>query len=152
LPLHWRREEPKPTVLQATTLQPGSAASLPWWNSALRSAGLEAQYRGYLDWVRDRDESRLRPTAEALFRDTGMAEQITDWPALLQAVIDDFVEAVQTWRSDYNNLLQAWQASDKRPQANAIRYQLSALYELTVIEALADRQFLPHYGFPIGVH
>jgi hypothetical protein len=71
---------------------------------------------------------------------------------LLQAVIDDFVEAVHSWRSDYNSLLQAWQASDKRPQANAIRYQLSALSELTVIEALADRQFLPHYGFPIGVH
>ncbi|MBI3303574.1 MAG: DEAD/DEAH box helicase [Deltaproteobacteria bacterium] len=152
LPPYWRRDERKPVVLQATTLQPGDAAALPWWNPASQSPGLETQYLSYLYWVRDQGGSELRPTAEILFRDTAMTDQVTDWSAFLQAVIDDFMEAVQSWRSDYNNLLQAWQAADKRPQANAIRYQLSALYELTVIEALADRQFLPHYGFPIGVH
>jgi hypothetical protein len=29
-----------------------------------------------------------------LFKGTGMAEQVTDWSVLLQAVSDDFVEAV----------------------------------------------------------
>jgi len=81
-----------------------------------------------------------------------MAVQVAEWSALLQAVVDNFGEAVQSWRSDYDNLLLSWHVSEQKPQANAIRYQLSALYELTVIEALADRQFLPHYGFPIGVH
>ncbi len=38
-----------------------------------------------------------------------------------------------------------------KSQGNAIRYQLKLLAELTVIEALADRQFLPSYGFPIGL-
>lgn len=52
---------------------------------------------------------------------------------------------------DYENLFVAWKEAQNRSQANAIRYQLSSLYELTVIEALADRQFLPHYGCPIGV-
>ena len=151
-PLHWRREEPtKPTVLHATTFQSSKLTSLSWWNSELQSPGLEVQYRYYLDWIREQGESVLRPTAEALFKDTGMAEQVNEWSELLQAVSDDFVEAIQGWRSDYNHLLQAWHASDRRPQANAVRYQLSALYELTVIEALADQQFLPHYGFPIGV-
>jgi DEAD/DEAH box helicase domain-containing protein len=152
LPPYWRREEPKPTSFQTTTLHPGNAASLPWWNSTVQSPGLEVQYRSYLDWVRDQCESELRPTAGTLFSGTSIAKQVSDWPTLVQAVVDDFVEAVQSWHSDYNNLLQAWLTSDKKPQANAIRYQLSALYELTVIEALADRQFLPHYGFPIGVH
>src|SRR2546426_10388441 len=83
---------------------------------------------------------------------TGMAVQVAEWSALPQAVVDNFGEAVQSWRSDYDNLLLSWHVSEQKPQAHAIRYQLSALYELTVIEALADRQFLPHYGFPIGVH
>ena len=38
-----------------------------------------------------------------------------------------------------------------KAQANAIRYQLKLLWELTVIEALPDRRFLPRYGFPIGL-
>src|SRR5207248_3964779 len=41
--------------------------------------------------------------------------------------------------------------SNARAQANALRYQMAALYEMTVIEALADRQFMPRYGFPIGL-
>jgi hypothetical protein len=36
--------------------------------------------------------------------------------------------------------------------ANSLRYQLRALHETTVIESLGDRQFLPRYGFPIGLH
>jgi DEAD/DEAH box helicase domain-containing protein len=70
---------------------------------------------------------------------------------LIGGVLDEFRSALQSWREDYENLLAAWRETQNKPQANAIRYQLSSFYELTVIEALADRQFLPHYGFPIGV-
>jgi hypothetical protein len=35
--------------------------------------------------------------------------------------------------------------------ANKVHYQIRERYNMTVIESLADRQFLPRYGFPIGV-
>ena len=41
---------------------------------------------------------------------------------------------------------------DRRRQANAIMHQTRVLAEVTTIEALANHQFLPRYGFPIGVH
>ncbi len=71
-------------------------------------------------------------------------------------IIGDFAAAVFEWRSEFDALFRAWQQIDEtntkypRAQANALRYQMSALYETTVIEALADQQFMPRYGFPIG--
>ncbi len=79
-----------------------------------------------------------------------------DWTAFLNGIIGDFAAAVFEWRSEFDALFRAWQQTDetnaKYPyaQANALRYQMSALYETTVIEALADQQFMPRYGFPIG--
>jgi hypothetical protein len=46
--------------------------------------------------------------------------------------------------------IQIWFPQGERP-ANAIRYQLKIFWDLTVIEAFSDQQFLPSYGFPIGV-
>ena len=46
----------------------------------------------------------------------------------------------------------AFQFTGNAPrQANALRYQTMAFHEMTVIEALADEQFLSRYGFPIGL-
>ena len=36
-------------------------------------------------------------------------------------------------------------------QLNAIAHQADALWETTVIEELGTREFLPRYGFPIGL-
>src|SRR6185437_12605577 len=61
---------------------------------------------------------------------------------------------IRDWSSDFDLMSASWLNAineNNRPQANAIRYQLKILAELTVIEALADRQFLPRYGFPIGL-
>jgi DEAD/DEAH box helicase domain-containing protein len=72
-----------------------------------------------------------------------------------------FKNAVNDWRGDYEALLNAWRdisengvgsrQASPRAQANMLHYQGRALYETTVIEAFADRQFLPRYGFPIGM-
>ena len=78
------------------------------------------------------------------------------WPDLLAQAAGRFERAIREWLEDYVPLLDAWRALDGqntrvRTLSNALRYQMSAFYGMTVIEAMADRQFLPRYGFPIGL-
>lgn len=106
----------------------------------------------FLRWVSVEGESSYRPRIESLLIGTILKDEPSEgWRKLIEKSISQFTEAVANWRADYDPLMGAWQDADRRPLAGALRYQLAALYELTVIEALADRQFLPHYGFPIGV-
>lgn len=75
---------------------------------------------------------------------------------LLESAEDSFEKVLAEWRKDYDTLLENWKAlpptaEHVRATANAISYQLRTLHDITVIEALADLQFLPRYGFPIGL-
>ncbi len=126
------------------------ATQTSWCNPNRQEPGLEPHFLDFLSWVRNVGERRYRPILEMLLRHTPLAE-IGDWRAWIDSMIEQFQDAVRDWRADYDELLQTWRDAVSQRQANAIRYQLSALYETTVIEALADRQFLPRYGFPIGL-
>lgn len=152
LPERWERGVGKPSVAQPPPIHAQTPTLPVWWSPALQATGLEAQFLSFLYWVRDWGEHAYRAVLEEMFARTVLAPALDDWPTFFREVVEQFVAAVQSWRSEYDSLLLSWYVTDDRPQANAIRYQLSSQYELTVIEALADRQFLPHYGFPIGVH
>jgi len=56
---------------------------------------------------------------------------------------------------EHQILVQAWEdqriSSPKSSILNALAYQANGLWRKTVIEELATRQFLPRYGFPIGL-
>ncbi|BAP56346.1 DEAD/DEAH box helicase [Thioploca ingrica] len=101
-----------------------------------------------------RQDSAFKPIVEQLYMGgTESAQQtLLDWNSFIGQVIENFQAVIKEWKKDYSELLKAWKDSSMKAQTNAIRYQLKALYEMTVIEALADGQFLPRYGFPIGVH
>jgi DEAD/DEAH box helicase domain-containing protein len=103
----------------------------------------------------------LRNRIRALMRDCGpMAAENRD-----ESKFESFLSSVHTrlmadvitpWLNDYKTLLASWNEipshdSDQRSMANALQKSCQALYELTTIEALAEAQFLPRYGFPIGV-
>jgi DEAD/DEAH box helicase domain-containing protein len=158
LPPRWDNVVSKPPIAPFTDYLTPPASSL-WWNPARHEPGLEEQFLEYLCWIRDRREAEQRPHLERLFEDTGAAPLLNDWTAFMNRIIADFAAAIQEWRSEYDALFRGWEQIDEkntknvrslRAQANALRYQMSALYETTVIEALADQQFLPRYGFPIG--
>ena len=115
---------------------------------------LSQSFRRDLLRCRDQGDELHRAAAVQLLAGTGLENRAGDFAALLQSVIDQFDQTVKDWNDDYEQLQKAWNEALEaaaKPQANAIRYQLKLLWELTVIEALADRQFLPRYGFPIGV-
>jgi DEAD/DEAH box helicase domain-containing protein len=115
---------------------------------------LSQEFREWLFLLRDVGEERHQGAVGRMLRGTILEERAIDFAPLVQSVIDAFNDAVGDWNRDHEELFAAWAdsvgAGSKAP-ANAIRYQLKLLWELTVIEALADRQFLPRYGFPIGL-
>jgi ATP-dependent helicase YprA (DUF1998 family) len=87
----------------------------------------------------------------------GCPDNILDGTAveLLTDAAHVFEEAIQQWEKEYDCLLKEWKNipnDGNYGAANSLRYQLNILHEITVIEALADAQVLPRYGFPIGLN
>ncbi|MGB7168815.1 MAG: helicase-related protein, partial [Acidobacteriaceae bacterium] len=66
-----------------------------------------------------------------------------------------FAEACAIWKKDYSGLKVAWLAAvasgAKNSVLNAIHHQAKALWQTETIAALAEKRFLPRYGFPISV-
>lgn len=134
----------------------GQIPQQPWCNPARTEPGLEGHFLDFLFWLRDYGGRHYAERVNRLLESTGISRDMETWSSLIDFVIDDFGASVARWREDYETLLLAWYSTDSgnsghKRVANSIRYQLRALYDTTVIESLADQQFLPHYGFPIGL-
>lgn len=149
-PQYWDRG-PKPSVGAFHVHYAPHVTSLPWWNADLSASAPAVAFENHLAWLRKDGFEGSRAFAD-LTRGT-VLEGKTDWLRFLDEAGAQFREACCYWRRYYEDYLRSWQEeADTRPKANALRYQMLNLYEMTVIEALADRLFLPRYGFPIGVH
>lgn len=128
-------------------------------------ADLSGAFRSALVLLRDQPEADDKRDAFSLLAGTGLERHTEDWSSLIEEVIQAFDEAIKVWNDDFEALRSAWNETVQQAlleddqtrrqagkrTANAIRYQLKTLADLTVIEALSDQQFLPSYGFPIGV-
>jgi DEAD/DEAH box helicase domain-containing protein len=98
-------------------------------------------------------------TEDATKTDTALLLQRTPLEGRADAVIIDarasFAKACSTWKKDYAGLKEAWLAAvasgAKNSVLNAIHYQAKALWQIETIAALAEKRFLPRYGFPINV-
>lgn len=151
LPQFWDPSGDKPSV-------PRTAAGLSpphppvWWVHENKS--LAAQFEAYLAWLEAAPDSVQRLACSRIRG--GLDGGISDWTALVAGTRAAITSALATWQDDYRTLNAAWkgvEAEDPngRAQANAIRYQLQSLFEEHVIAALATRQFLPRYGFPVNL-
>jgi hypothetical protein len=89
-------------------------------------------------------------------------DPLDDWEGFVADVKKALETAIAGPREDLSSLREIYSAlpvappanelSRMRARANQLRYQLVELAtDRTVIEVLADRQFLPRYGFPIGL-
>ena len=132
--VRWERGSPKPPV-------DGPDGSIP----------LSGQFADFLGSLGNGDESALRGYVEFLLSETSVNLGTSGWEELSAFASNAFSQAVQDWDSEYEDLLDQWKEASSQGQANAIHYQLRLRHDTTVIEALADRQFLPRYGFPIAV-
>ena len=59
--------------------------------------------------------------------------------------------SISAWRGEFDEFLAAWDLAATRPLANFLHFQLAELRERPVIAHLAEHQFLPRFGFPLGV-
>ena len=127
-----------------------------WWSS--NAASFAQQFSAFLGWAAGVNADDLRQRAAGLLAGTpftSLANPET-WSSSIEKVQRRYSDAVSEWRATYDSLLDGWRQADDssgnaRRQANALRYQAMAFHEMTVIESLADEQFLPRYGFPIGL-
>lgn len=126
---------------------------------------LSGDFRRELLAVRDQPPDDVRSAATALLAGTGLEGEVGGWVVLFDRVVASFDNAIRVWAEDYETLRSVWLEQAERAgveadpgrrrglkrTANAVRYQLNLMADMTVIEALSDQQFLPRYGFPIGV-
>jgi len=134
----WERGGPKPPLQES------------------ESAGVPSLYEQFADFLRTKGAKVLAEQTFDLLAGTPLGSDPVSWNRLIEEAIESFDEAVKGWQREYDTLLDQWKAVQQGQQnaqghANAIYYQLRLRYDTTVIEALADRQFLPRYGFPINV-
>jgi hypothetical protein len=159
MPPWWERGGRKP---ECPSFKPKAELHLPkrWGGGAAITIGLDGPFAHYLEWMRDHKKEAkkegLVDALKSLSEGTAAAELVSDWKAFLSNAVTEFKEAVRSWREECDVLLAGWRSltddtDGARRHAAAIFYQIQALCSITVIEALADRQFLPHYGFPIGL-
>lgn len=153
IPHRW--DGPKRPPVEQLRVEISHLINQPWFNPSRGDIGLEGHFLDFLHWQRDYTKYELKPKLIHLTENTILQEKLYDWTRAFNDTIDAFANAVAVWRKDYEALLLTWfdieEGQAARRVANSIRYQLLALRDTTVIEALCDKQFLPHYGFPIGV-
>lgn len=127
-----------------------SRYNVPAWG--LHAKNLADLFREYLKVVQQNPLPSLVERVQNLFRDTGLESDVKDWNPLIAELLTSYEQAITSWRDNYSELVDSWNSAKSPSQQNAIRYQMQALKDITVIESLADQRFLPRYGFPIGVH
>ena len=112
------------------------------------ASSLRVRFGAFLADVKQNDHSEIVERVNALLEGTAIASGSTAWKELVNSVASAFDEACVDWQRDYDQLLELWRESSNPAQANALNYQLQLRHDITVIETLSDRQFLPRYGFP----
>jgi DEAD/DEAH box helicase domain-containing protein len=104
------------------------------------------------------NDEHVRRTLHGLARGTVLEPSLEHarWPAFAAEQRAAFGSAIAEWIGDLTTLGKTYDGANDdregRRVAKAVRHQLKTVCSIPVIEALADRGFLPRYGFPIGVH
>lgn len=143
VPLRWTRvSEPKPT-----------------WSP--EGVNVSDQFLEFLHQLQT-DNNGFHSRLLDLAKDTGLNTlgKPDGWAEFVISTIDMFTKTIEEWKQDVQQLREAWNEIPSQPKtnvgremakANSIRHMIRTLCDITVIEWLADRRFLPRYGFPINL-
>lgn len=124
-----------------------------WWEPGRSVAEQLERFLGHLG------QRPLLPGARRLLEDTPLARRLEEWAQLVEEARIAFHAAWTAWSGDYDVLVAEWRQRLAQRETtpghvrllNSLAHQAEALWSTTVIEELGTRQFLPRYGFPIGV-
>ena len=122
--------------------------SWPWWKDG---EAPHLQFESFLEFLL-RESNPIKDQLESLLRDTPLSGSVE---RVIRNAQIEFKLACQSWSSDYQSLKSAWQSgiASRAPYStlNAIHYQAKTLWHTPTISSLAERRFLPRYGFPLNV-
>ncbi|MBW1788749.1 MAG: hypothetical protein JRK53_19360, partial [Deltaproteobacteria bacterium] len=116
-------------------------------------------FSGFLSSIEDQPgDFRILLSSLAVGTPLEKIHEESCWREFVSGARECYQDALSDWRDEVDSLRDAWNdihAIDATArdvaQANAIRYQVQTLCELTVIEWFANKRFLPRYGFPINL-
>lgn len=160
-----RNWDTKSDLLRPDAIPPRPAAPMTprpsWYPEAADPAPLRGVFHRFLEHLAIDPNHRTRTVLLSLLAGTPLE------PALRTPSSDamsEFIrgaghrldEADADWRARYGEMYDSWQRIDARDSSasglsNALHRNLEAMYTTTTIEALADGQYLPRYGFPVGL-
>ena len=130
----------------------------PVWSPS--GTSVANQFCGFLDHLKTKG-GKFRSQLSSLAEHTTLVlEDSASWSEFLTSAADIFGEATENWKKEVTQLREAWDEIPAQPRtdvgremakANSIRHMIKPLCQMTVIEWLADRRFLPRYGFPINL-
>jgi hypothetical protein len=141
-----------------------------WWDRKattrpelppLEPRSLAEQFKEHLTRLALAPPPRVIDALTFLLAGTPGAEKLGDLPLFFRSVRESFEQATAPYLEDLNELRMAYNLIPVQPRSNelsrqrgaarALSRQIDTLTSMTVIEALSDRQFLPKFGFPVGV-
>ena len=127
---------------------PDPASPPAWWTADGRP--LEAQFRRYIEHLAGHPGG-IAADLRTILSNARAEERLDDWPRFCEELLDRFDESTTAWRGEFDEFLAAWDLAAAGPLANFLHFQLTELRERPVIAHLAEQQFLPRFGFPLGV-
>jgi Lhr-like helicase len=116
------------------------------------------QFLEFLEKLKEQPGKSVLAALERLLRETPLQDTWKQPVEFLEEVKQRFQQALDPFLEDVKNLrLSYQQLPDQRDvplkaAARAICKQLDTLLSQHVIATLAEQQFLPRYGFPVGLH
>jgi hypothetical protein len=140
----------RPPLSPATPVPPGGLEAESWFRSGSETFPC--------DWFLDFLSSLVQGEVEGvlsrlpgILRGTCLEREVGDLSGLLSEAATQLRGVVEAYQNEYVQLLGAWKEADRKGSCNALCYRLRALYEVNVLEVLSEKQWLPRYGFPVGV-
>ncbi len=127
----------------------------PQWWPQLADTPIYKAYEVWLNHVKARPQE-YEPVLQELLKDTPIASLtgLDQWDSRLSNAQDSLEKILTAPKDGWLRLyeeLRDQQITLGKDAKYAVHKRLRALAETTVIETLADRQYLPRYGFPIGL-
>ena len=151
---YWKDKQPKPAPYRPQHEDDLRGAGSEWWDKAMGADNVQKQFLNFLMWAKTAKGIDIVESCRQLVGESNKHIDLRDWDRFADDTAAVFDKTTTQWLGDYKDVKQQWLSTskpDERGLANKLYYQMNALYDVTVIEALSDRQFLPRYGFPVGV-
>jgi len=144
--VRWR-SGPKPGISDQP--HPADPASPPdWW--VADGSPLATQFRRYVEHLAGHPGD-IAADVRIILSNARAEGRLDDWPGLCRDLLVHFDESIAAWRGECDEFRAAWDLAETRPLANFLHFQIAELRERPVIAHLAEHQFLPRFGFPLGV-